>query len=43
MAPSFFGGNMNKLWLIMLGVGVICMLIIILLDVINELLKGRNS
>lgn len=34
---------MNKVWLIMLGVGVICMLIIILLDVINEFLQGRNS
>ncbi|ECJ2515081.1 hypothetical protein AAE303_005605 [Salmonella enterica] len=34
---------MNKLWLIMLGIGVICALIIILLDVINEFLHGTTA
>lgn len=42
--PFFFsGGTVTTLWLIMLGTGVICALIIILIAAINEYLRGHDG
>lgn len=43
MPLLFSGGTMNTLWLIMLGVGVVCAFIIILIAAINEYLHGHDG
>lgn len=41
--PSFFGGTMSKLALILLGLGVILALIVIMMAIVDEYLHGHDS
>lgn len=41
--PSFFGGTMSKLALILPGLGVILALIVIMMAIVDEYLHGHDS